>query len=110
MQHCLLHFEDVSLHFEGVSLHLKTQKKAPDRSEALRYLTFPDIDFYPHWGYNIYRSRGKGVIPMGAGKRKKRRLKARAARAEKIKGLAADIFTAVLADLILEAIRKWLMK
>ena len=44
------------------------------------------------------------------GERKKRRLEKRAARAEKIKGLAADIFTAVLADLIMEAIRKWLMK
>ena len=29
---------------------------------------------------------------------------------EKIKGLAADIFTAVLADLIMEAIKRWLMK
>lgn len=44
------------------------------------------------------------------GERKKRRLKKRAARAEKIKGLVADIFTAVLAGLITEAIKKWLMK
>ena len=83
-------------------------KKAGIAPDLIIYLTFPDIDIYPRWGYNIYRSRGKGVIPMG--ERKKRRLKKRAARAEKIKGLAADILTAVLADLIMEAIRKWLMK
>lgn len=45
---------------------------------------------------------------MGA--RKKRRLKERAARAEKIKGFAASIISAVIADLITEAIKKWLMK
>ena len=44
------------------------------------------------------------------GVRKKRRLKERAARAEKIKGFAASIISAVLADLITEAIKKWLMK
>lgn len=45
---------------------------------------------------------------MGA--RKKRRLKERAARAERIKGFAANIVSAILADLITEAIKKWLMK
>ena len=45
---------------------------------------------------------------MGA--RKKRRLKQRAARAEKIKGFAANIISAIVADLIAEAIKKWLMR
>ena len=47
---------------------------------------------------------------MGKGKRKKRRLKERAARAEKIEGFAAGIVSAIIADLISEVIKKWLMK
>ena len=44
------------------------------------------------------------------GERKKRRLEARAARAEKIKGFAAGIISAIVADLISEAIKRWLMR
>lgn len=44
------------------------------------------------------------------GERKKRRLQERAARAEKIKGFAANIISAILSNLITEAIKKWLMK
>ena len=42
--------------------------------------------------------------------RKKRRLKKRAARAEKIKGFAAGILSAIVADLISEVIKKWLLR
>jgi hypothetical protein len=44
------------------------------------------------------------------GERKKRRLEARAARAEKVKGFTASILSAIIADLIAEAIKKWLMR
>ena len=44
------------------------------------------------------------------GERKKRRLKARAARAEKIKAFTIPIISAIIADLITEAIKRWLMK
>ena len=42
---------------------------------------------------------------MGA--RKKRRLAEQAARAEKIKGFAADIISAIISGLITAAILKW---
>lgn len=42
--------------------------------------------------------------------RKKRRLKQRAARAEKIKGFTAGIVSAIIADLITEVIKKWLWR
>ena len=42
--------------------------------------------------------------------RKKRRLKKRAAQAEKIKGFAAGIISAIIADLISEVIKKWLLR
>ena len=42
--------------------------------------------------------------------RKKRRLKKRAARAERIKGFAASIVSAIIADLIAEVIKKWLLR
>lgn len=47
---------------------------------------------------------------MGTGKRKKRRLKEKAARAEKIKGFAAGVLSAIISDLITEAIKRWLMR
>ena len=44
------------------------------------------------------------------GNKKKRRLKKRAAQAEKIKGFTAGIISAIIADLITEALTRWLMK
>lgn len=44
------------------------------------------------------------------GKKKKRRLKKRAAQAERIKGFAAGIISATISDLITEALIRWLTK
>lgn len=64
------------------------------------------LDICTHWGYNIYRSKGKGVMLMG--ERKKRRQLKRAARAGRTRDFLLDILSAIIAGLITAAIVKWL--